>query len=219
MIEWQLGRKMTSTQIKYMEQLRRQLTLVCSDTMGALVDSHMFMFPAAIEHNNYKTHIFLYSFYAIRQHTVLSTRKLVELSGKDKINVHSIVMLVTKPEFPWLSDNEKKALIVDWDNLFHSEHNQRIKDFRNALCHNIPDRNEVKCYFEDFMYIIEGAIYILSQLYQIAFDKIPAFFKEARDIAMTLSKEYWKAVDKATDTSNNHHEINIRLDQLLNGKF
>ena len=199
--------------------LEKLLTKVCSDTISAYIDANMFMFPAGYKLDNQNTRMYLYTWYAIRQRAILSIKKLIELSGKDKITVHSIVKLTTKPDFHLITEEEKKALSADFETLFTSEYAKRVKEFRDAFCHNIPDRDEAMCYYKDFMYIIDDVIYILSSLYRIIFDKEPTFFIEARDIALTLAPEYWEALSKAAGTANNNQTINIRLDQLLSGKF
>lgn len=212
---------MNEIQLEYSKQFERQLKTLRTATLQALIDTYMFMFPVAYRHDNTNTHLFRYTFYAIRQRTVLSVRKLIEPSGKgkDKITIQSIVEFAIKPDFLLLSEKEKRALSADFDNLFSSEHTKRIRDFRNAFCHNIPDNNEVMCYHKDFMYIIDGAIHILEQLYTKAFNTIPTFFAETRNIAEFLAADYWESISKASGLSNNREDINARLDQLLNGKF
>lgn len=212
---------MDITQAKYYQQLERQLKIVCSATIQAYIDTNMFMFPAAFKHQNQNTQVYLYTFYAIRQRAVLSVRRLIEPSGKgnDRITIQSIVKLATKPDFLFLSEKEKGALTLDFDTLFNSEHTKRIKNFRDSLCHNMPDKEDIMCYYKDFMYIIESAIYILKQLYSKAFGYTPTFFIEARDIALFLAKEYWQSISKAAGMAENRNDINARLDQLLNGKF
>ncbi|MDD5021620.1 MAG: hypothetical protein PHR82_05725 [Endomicrobiaceae bacterium] len=212
---------MDTVQAKYNEELKYQLKIVCSATIHALIDTHMFMFPEAYQQKNKNTHVYLYTFYAIRQRAILAVRKLIEPSGKnnDKITLQSIVKLATKSDFLLLTEKEKTALSADFDILFNSEYTKRVKAFRDSFCHNMPDKGEVKSYYKDFMYIINGAIYILEQLYLIFFSTTPIFFKEARDIAIFLSKEYWQSISKATEMATNRNDINTRLAQLLNGKF
>lgn len=140
---------MDEIQLEDNKQFERQLKTLCSATLQALIDSYMFMFPAAYRYDNTNTHLFRYTFYAIRQRTVLSVRKLIEPSrkGKDKITIQSIVELAIKPDFLLLSEKEKIALSVDFYNLFSSEHTKRVRDFRNAFCHNTPDSDEVSIFY------------------------------------------------------------------------
>lgn len=212
---------MDMIQAKYHEQLKHQLKIVCSSAICALIDTHMFMLPETYQQKNKNTHVYLYTFYAIRQRAILSVRKLIEPSGKnnDKITLQSIVKLATKSDFLLLTEKEKTGLAADFDILFNSEYTKRVKAFRDSFCHNMPDNYEIKCYYKDFMYIVEGAIYILKQLYLIEFAIIPNFFIEARNMAIFLSNEYWQSISKATETATNIKDINTRLDQLLNGKF
>lgn len=212
---------MNEIQLEYNKQFEKQLKALCNTTIQALIDTYMFMFPAAYKYEDTNTYLFRYTFYAIRQRTVLSVRKLIEPSGKgkDKITIQSIVELATKQDFLFLSEKEKTALSADFDNLFNSEHTKRVKDFRNAFCHNIPDNDEVMCYYKDFMYIVNEAIHILGQLYTKVFNTIPTFFAETRNIAEFIAADYWESISKASGLSNNREDINARLDQLLNRKF
>lgn len=213
--------KMNMVQAKYHEELKRQLKIVCSSAICALIDTHIFMFPAAYQHKNQNTQVYLYTYYAIRQRAILSVRKLIEPSSKnnDKITLQSIVKLATKSDFLLLTEKEKIVTSEYFEKLFNSEHTKRVKAFRDSFCHNMPDKDEVKCYYKDFMHIVNEAIYILENLYIKEFSIFPIFFIEARDIAIFLSKEYWQSVSKAAETANNRNDINSRLAQLLNGKF
>ncbi|MDR2902873.1 MAG: hypothetical protein LBU87_07225 [Lactobacillales bacterium] len=211
---------MDVNQAKYYKQLERELKIVCSATIQAYIDTNMFMFPAAFKHENQNTQVYLYTFYAIRQRAVLSVRRLIEPAKKnDKVSLESVVKLATKSDFHILSEEEKAILSKEFNALFNSEHTKRIKDFRDSLCHNMPDKEDIMCYYKDFMHITNEAMYILESLYIKAFKTTPTFFLEARDIALFLSKEYWQSISRAAGTADNKNGINARLDQLLNGKF
>ncbi|MGB2578092.1 hypothetical protein AAIR98_000009 [Elusimicrobium simillimum] len=73
------------------------------------------------------------------------------------------------------------------------------------------------CYYKDFMHIVSTSMNILEQLYMITFRTIPTFFTEARDIAIFLSQEYWKAINNAARSANKNNEVNARLEQMLRG--
>ncbi|MGB2579563.1 hypothetical protein AAIR98_001482 [Elusimicrobium simillimum] len=212
---------MNTLQEKYHKELERQLKILCSATVQAFIDTHMFMFPVAYKHKNQHTQVYLYTFYAIRQRATLSVRKLIEPAGKgnDKITIQSIVKLVTKPDFLLLSEKEKAYVSGDFDKLFNSEHTKRMKAFRDSYCHNINYEDEVMCYYKDFMHIVSTSMNILEQLYMITFRTIPTFFTEARDIAIFLSQEYWKAINNAARSANKNNEVNARLEQMLRGEF
>lgn len=214
-----INSEMGMSQEKYFQEFKNQLRIVCSATIQALIDTHMFMFPNVYKQKNQNTHVYLYTLYAIRQRAILSVRKLIEPQSKDKITIMSIVNMAKKHDFLLLTEKDKNALLADFDTLFNSEHTKRVKVFRDAFCHNIYDKDNAMCYYKDLMFIVEGAIYILKQLYTITFSVTPTFFKEAQNIAEFLSKEYWQAISKAAETANNRNDINIRLDELLSGKF
>lgn len=158
---------MSEIQQEYYKQLQKQLKIMCSATIHALIDTYMLMFPEAYKHENKNTFMFRYTFYAFQQRAMLSVRKLIEPSGKNKTTIDSIVKLATKPDFSFLSEQEKTALKADYDVLFNSEETKRIKEFRDALCHNLLDGDKAMYYYNDFMFIVSGSIHILEQLYLI----------------------------------------------------
>ena len=202
---------MSEIQQEYYKQLQKQLKIMCSATIHALIDTYMLMFPEAYKHENKNTFMFRYTFYAFQQRAMLSVRKLIEPSGKNKTTIDSIVKLATKPDFSFLSEQEKTALKADYDVLFNSEETKRIKEFRDALCHNLLDGDKAMYYYNDFMFIVSGSIHILEQLYLIVMSSLPTFFADARN--------YWKALDTAAKNSNNNHDINAKLQKLLDGEF
>ena len=180
---------------------------MCSATIHALIDTYMLMFPEAYKQENKNTFMFRYTFYAFQQRAMISVRKLIEPSSKNKITIK----LATKPDFSLLSEKEKTALKADYDELFNSEETKRIKEFRDALCHNLLDGDKAMYYYNDFMFIVSGSIHILEQLYLIVLSSLPTFFVEARNIAEYLAANYWQAFDKAAKNSNNNHDINTKL--------
>ena len=179
----------------------------------------MFMFPAAYKYDNKDTFMFRYSYYAFRQKAILSVKKLIEPAKTDKITLQYLVRLLTQPDITVLSEQEKIALRADYETLLNSEYATRIKKFRDAFCHNLSDSNEVMCYHKDIMYVINGALHILEQLYTLTEMSSPTFFVEARNIAEYLASNYWKAFDMAASNSNNNDTINAKLQKLLDGEF
>lgn len=211
--------KMSEIEQEYYKQLQNQLKIMCSATIKALIDTYMLMFPEAYKHENKNTFMFRYTFYAFQQRAMLSVRKLIEPSGKNKTTIDSIVKLATKPDFSLLSEQEKTALKADYDELFHSESTKRIKKFRDSACHNLLDSNEAMCYYKDFMFIVSGTRHILEQLYIIAMSSFPTFFVDARNLAEYLASNYWKALDEAAPKSNNRDDINARVQKFFDGNF
>lgn len=112
---------MSEIQKQYYQQLQNQLKIMCSATIHALIDTYMLMFPEAYKQENKNTFMFRYTFYAFQQRAMISVRKLIEPSSKNKITIESIVKLATKPDFSLLSEKEKAALKADYDELFNSE--------------------------------------------------------------------------------------------------
>ncbi len=210
---------MDEIQRKDNKEISKYLKIICGKTMQALLDSYMFMFPAAYKYDNKDTFMFRYSYYAFRQKAILSVKKLIEPAKTDKITLQYLVQLLTQSDISILSEQGKVALKADYDTLFSSEHALRIKKFRDAFCHNLSNSNEAMCYHKDIMYVINGSLHILEQLYTITELSLPTFFTEARNIAEYLASNYWKALDIAAKNSNNNHDINAKLQKLLDGEF
>lgn len=172
---------MDEIQRKDDKEISKYLKIICGKTMQALIDSYMFMFPAAYKYDNKDTFMFRYSYYAFRQKAILSVKKLIEPAKTDKITLQYLVRLLTQPDITVLSEQEKIALRADYETLLNSEYATRIKKFRDAFCHNLSDSNEVMCYHKDIMYVINGALHILEQLYTLTEMSSPTFFVEARN--------------------------------------
>lgn len=210
---------MDEIQRKDDKEISKYLKIICGKTMQALIDSYMFMFPAAYKYDNKDTFMFRYSYYAFRQKVILSVKKLIEPAKTDKITLQYLVRLLTQPDITVLSEQEKIALRADYETLLNSEYATRIKKSRDAFCHNLSDSNEVMCYHKDIMYVINGALHILEQLYTLTEISSPTFFVEARNIAEYLASNYWKALDMAASNSNNNDTINAKLQKLLDSEF
>lgn len=112
---------MDKIQRKNNKKFSKYLKIICGKTMQALLDSYMFMFPAAYKYDNKNTFMFRYSYYAFRQRAILSVKKLVEPAKTDKITLQSLVQFLTQPDTTILSEKEKTALKADYDTLFNSE--------------------------------------------------------------------------------------------------
>jgi hypothetical protein len=205
--------------LEYKQELEKQLPIVCSQAVGAYLDSCMFMYPDAVPHLRSDTHIFLYSYYAIRNRSILSAKKLIEPSGKSKVNLDSIVKIATKPDCKIWSEKSKQGLIDCFNNVQKSEHAMRLKKFRDAIAHNMPDGDKAMIIYNDLKYTISDVIDILERLYFDIFGKMPYFFQEIPYIAGNLSKDYWEAIDKIAKATPSRKDELVRLGQLLQGNF
>ena len=130
---------MDEIQRKDNKEISKHLKIICGKTMQALIDSYMFMFPAAYKYDNEDTFMFRYSYYAFRQKAILSVKKLIEPAKTDKITLQYLVQLLTQSDISILSEQEKAALKVDYDTLFSSEHALRIKnsEMRSVIIYQI----------------------------------------------------------------------------------
>ena len=206
-------------QEQYRNQFEKQLTIVCCDAEGALIDTYMFMYPAANRQLYSSTHLYIYSLCTIRQRAILSVKKLIEPSGKDRINVHSIVEMILKPDFDLMSKIDKQTLSNLFFELFNSDAALRVKNFRDAFCHNIPNNDEAFVFCKDVMHIMNGVLFILSTLYREVLKKDVDIFVESKEIATVLSQDYWNGINSAAKTVDSRVAMRKRLDQLLNREF
>ncbi|MCL2749062.1 MAG: hypothetical protein FWE50_03230 [Alphaproteobacteria bacterium] len=206
---------MATIQQQYRQQLEKQLPIVCSQAIGAYLDSCMFMYPDAVPKLQSNTHLFLYSYYAIRNRAILSAKKLIEPAGKSKVNLDSIVKIITKPDCDILQAKQKQDL-TDWfNNIQKSEHGVRLKNFRDAIAHNMPDGDKAMIIYNDLKYTVSDAMDILERLYIDVFGKMPHFFDEIGYISKILVKDYWETVDKAAKKAPVRTKELARLSQLL----
>lgn len=130
---------MDEIQRKDNKEISKYLKIICGKTMQALLDSYMFMFPAAYKYDNKDTFMFRYSYYAFRQKAILSVKKLIEPAKTDKITLQYLVQLLTQSDISILSEQGKVALKADYDTLFSSEHALRIKnsEMRSVIIYQI----------------------------------------------------------------------------------
>lgn len=70
-------------QDKYSKQLKEHITIVYSNAVNALIDTYIFMYQAVYKLSHTDTHLFRYSYYAVRQRAVISVRKPIEPSRFD----------------------------------------------------------------------------------------------------------------------------------------
>lgn len=210
---------MTPQMQEYKKQLEKQLPIVCGHAVSAYLDTHMLLHPEVYKHLKSDTHIFWYSFYAIRNRTILSVKKLIEPSGKNKINLDSIVKIITKPDCKYLPDKEKGYLTQWFDRVQKSESAIRLKKFRDAISHNLPDGDNVMIVYNDVIHAIEDILELLERLYWDVLGKTPYFFEETKHIAKVLSTDYWEFVGNAAKKSPTRKYELARLNRLLQGQF
>ena len=116
---------MDEIQRKDNKEISKYLKIICGKTMQALLDSYMFMFPAAYKYDNKDTFMFRYSYYAFRQKAILSVKKLIEPAKTDKITLQYLVQLLTQSDISILSEQGKVALKADYDTCLKNKKIQR----------------------------------------------------------------------------------------------
>lgn len=205
----------------YKEKLEKQLPIVCGNALGAYLDTNIFMFPAAFKTFRADTHLFAYSYYAIRNRTILAVKKLIEPSGKNKVNVDSIIKIITAPDCPYLSPQDKEGLAHDFKELQQSESALRLKKFRDVIAHDLPDSDNVMIIYNDLMNTVEDVLYILSFVYMAVFkeNKMEAACDEMKEIARFLADDYWRAIGLISRQMPKRASKVARLNKLLRGQF
>lgn len=212
---------MTPQMKKYKEQLEKQLPIVCSDAIGAYIDTNMFIYPDAFPKLRSDTHIFLYSYYAIRNRAILAVKKLIEPSGKSKVNLDSIVKIITKPDCLYLPEKEKEYLTQWFNRVQTCESAMRLKKFRDAISHNLPDGDKAMIIYNDLMHTMTDVLELLARLHYDVFndDKMSIARHDAKNIALVLEKDYWEAINYIARKAPKRNAELSRLNQLLHGKI
>lgn len=205
----------------YKELLEKQLPIVCGNALGAYLDTNIFMFPDAFRTFRTDTHLFAYSYYAIRDKTILAVKKLIEPSGKSKVNVDSIIKIISAPDCPYLSQQDKEDIAHDFNELQQSESALRLKKFRDVIAHDLPDSNDVMILYKDLMNTVEEILNILCFVYVAVFkeNKMDAACAEMKEIARFLADDYWRAIGLISQQMPKRASKVARLNKLLHGQF
>lgn len=85
---------------------------------------------------------------------------------------------------------------------------KRLKDFRDAVCHNIEDKDQAMIFCKDIMSIISDVIGILEDIYADVFQTRNNSFYKIREIAYVLLSDYWNAIfEQAKKMPNRLNEL------------
>ena len=197
---------------------------VCPYVISAYIDTVIFLKGVDSKFFDDGCHLYRYSFYAVRQRTIIAVKKLIEPSTKDKISIHSIIKFIQqdkeaiKSRFPHLEENID-LISKTYEELKSSEGANRLKDCRDAICHNLKESNlsYVKC--GDLMQIMSFSLSLVDYIYQKMYAKDAVFLTEIRNIAQILAHDYWAGLEKAARQTDSRHGIVNRLDSILKGNF
>ena len=174
----------------------------------------MFLYIVQFESDRHRASNFLfdYSYYSIRERAIISTKSIIEPSGKDRLTIEKIIKKLQQEEKYKQFANR---LHERYKELFDSEEAKRVKDFRDALCHNVENASEKMIYCKDIMTIIADVMDILNGIYQYVFNRNNEDFYKIRNLSMTLADDYWKGICEQADKMPNRHEELLELQKLI----
>lgn len=214
-------RKMTSQMEQYKKQLEKQLPIVCGNAIRAYFDTYIFMYPAAYREVYSNTHLFHYSLFAIRDRTILSVKKLIEPAGKNKVNLESIVKIVTKPDCDYLNEAEKSDALQWLQAIQKSESAMRLKKFRDVIAHDFQDGGNAMIIYNDLMNPMRDVLNLLANIHEKVFnnDKMGESYAELKELALMFARDYWTGIAKgAKSIPKRQKELNT-LNKVLQGNF
>lgn len=206
------------------DDLRTMFNRVCADAINAYIDTVIFIMGIKCSYPDNGCHLYRYSFYSIRQRTILSVKKLIEPSGKDKININTIIKQLDKnsdlfkDRFPsWKADMD--FLSKTYEELIESDAAKRLKVFRDSICHNTEENAEIMVYCKDLMRATKFVLDVLSYVYFVLYEKDADFLLEVRNMAHILAHDYWDGLYAAVKQTEPRHAMVNRLQDILDGNF
>lgn len=198
-----------------MQEFRKKLDTLSSRVLRAYFDSTMFLYIVRFEGDKHRSSNFLfdYSYYSIRERAIISTKSIIEPSGRDKLTVEKVITELQQNEKYKEFSNE---LYKEYKELFNSEGAKRVKNFRDSLCHNIENDSEKMLYCKDIMLIINVCMNILQDIYQEVFHTRNEDFYKIQCISETLADDCWAAIREQADKAPNRHKELVELQRILN---
>ena len=183
---------------KEMQKYKKTLDTVSSKVLKTYLDSTMFIWIVKFANDKRRTSNFLfdYSYYSIREKSIIGTKSIIEPKGKNRLTIDRVIKeLQRNDEYKQFADE----LYAKYDELLHSEGAKRVKDFRDSLCHNIENDSGIMIYCDDIMTLIDGVMKILHNIYQRVFNTINEDFYKIQQPSMTLADNYWAAICEQAD--------------------
>jgi len=198
------------------QKYKEKLDTFSGIVLKAYLDSAVFMSIVELANDKRRTSVFVfdYSYYCIRNRAIISTKSIIERTGKDRLTLDTIIKELQKNEkYKKFADE----LNVEYNQLFNSEGAKRVKGFRDTLCHNINDDAEKMLYCKDIMAILNTCMNILQDIYQELFNVVNEDFFKIRHLSVTLADDYWAAICEQADKVPNRHKELIELQRIFNG--
>ena len=181
-----------------MQEYRKNLDALSSAVLRAYLDSVMFLIIVPIANDKRKTSNFLfdYSYYSIRERAIIAAKSLIEPQGKNKLTLERVIKnLQQNDKYKQYAD----AMYSRYKKLFDSEEAKRGNRFRDSLCHNIKDDDNIKIYWDDILMLIDDVMKILADIYQHIFNIKNENFYKIQNISKILADDYWGAICEQAD--------------------
>ncbi len=198
-----------------MQEYRKNLDALSSAVLRAYLDSVMFLIIVPIANDKRKTSNFLfdYSYYSIRERAIIAAKSLIEPQGKNKLTLERVIKdLQQNDKYKQYAD----AMYSRYKKLFDSEEAKRVKRFRDSLCHNIKEDDNINIYCDDILMLIDDVMKILADIYQRIFNIKNENFYKIQNISKILADDYWGAICEQADRMPNRHKELTELQKLLN---
>lgn len=197
-----------------MQEYRKNLDALSSAVLRAYLDSVMFLIIVPIANDKRKTSNFLfdYSYYSIRERAIIVAKSLIEPQGKNKLTLEKVIKdLQQNDKYKQYAD----AMYSRYKELFDSEEAKRVKKFRDSLCHNIKENDDIKIYCGDILMLIDDVMKILADIYQHVFNIKNENFYKIQNISKTLADDYWGAICEQADKIPNRHKELTELQKIF----
>ena len=197
-----------------MQEYRKNLDALSSAVLRTYLDSVMFLIIVPIANDKRKTSNFLfdYSYYSIRERAIIAAKSLIEPQGKNKLTLEKVIKdLQQNAKYKQYAD----AMYSRYKELFDSEEAKRVKKFRDSLCHNIKENDDIKIYCGDILMLIDDIMKILADIYQHVFNIKNENFYKIQNISKTLADDYWGAICEQADKIPNRHKELTELQKIF----
>lgn len=197
-----------------MQEYRKNLDALSSAVLRTYLDSVMFLIIVPIANDKRKTSNFLfdYSYYSIRERAIIAAKSLIEPQGKNKLTLEKVIKdLQQNDKYKQYAD----AMYSRYKELFDSEEAKRVKKFRDSLCHNIKENDDIKIYCGDILMLIDDIMKILADIYQHVFNIKNENFYKIQNISKTLADDYWGAICEQADKIPNRHKELTELQKIF----
>lgn len=181
-----------------LQEYKKELDAVSSSIFKAYFNSVMFLTIVKLANDKRKTSNFLfdYSYYSIRERAIISAKSIIEPESKDKLTVAKIIKnLLQNDGCKQIADKIYK----EYQELFKSEEAKRLKNFRDSLCHNIENCQEIMIYCDDLMTVVDGVMKIINKIYLQIFNVANQDFYKIQCIVKVLADDYWGAICEQAD--------------------